>query len=61
KVGFNRAGTQRWECKDCKSKMTFTGLLGRPKTNTVCEICGQPAQAKGLCPKHYQQMRKKFR
>lgn len=32
-------------------------MVGRPRTRTVCH-CGKPEQAKGLCARHYQQVRR---
>lgn len=34
-------------CSSCKP--------GRPKTTSVCKICGAPERCRGLCKKHYSQ------
>jgi RNase P subunit RPR2 len=50
-----------YTCKDCGCRGTMTtDKGGRPKIQSVCEICGKKAFAKGLCQTHYRQMKKKF-
>lgn len=58
-----RKGKQAYRCAKCNHQFCpqLKGKPGRPKNKSVaiCHLCSSTIFAKGLCQKHYRQMRRK--
>lgn len=56
KSGLTKYKTQLYLCKDCHYHGTMTGgVTVKGKNQGTCQLCSEPAIAKGLCSKHYHQ------